>query len=146
MLVCGYVQWFIAGRAVAARLIPLLPASRRLRLAFRTGVVVMFLGLTVLGWDLVRAPEEEDAFISQAATIEPGMTAEEVRSILGEPRHVSDNRGEPKPCNEAAAVRAGFYWYQHQRLPGRLGRSGFVLRVCADQRGIVVERSTIIVD
>jgi hypothetical protein len=145
-ILCGYVQWFVLGRAIAARLLARLPATKPLRVVLRGAIVLLWLVQALIGWEVVRATEADERFWRRASAIRAGMTADEVRSILGEPREVSDNTGEPKPCHEPLAVRASFYWYEHERLPGRFARSSSVLRLCSDQRGVVIERSMIIVD
>lgn len=141
----GYVQWFVIGRALAARMLGHLPPRRVLHLALRAGVVCVFLGLFAVGLELVRAQEQADLFFDRAMTVRQGMSNHEVRSILGEPNQVfdhTDTSGSPRVCSPGA-VREASYWYEHHSLPPRFARDSFVLVVCSDAHGRVVDVRTL---
>ena len=141
----GYVQWFVVGRALAQRMLVHLPARRPLHLALRVAVVFVFVGLGGIGIELVRAQEQADLFFDRAMTVREGMSNHEVRSILGEPNQVFGHTAaseSPRVCSPGA-VREAAYWYEHHSLPPRFARDSFVLVVCSDAHGRVVDVRTL---
>jgi len=134
--ISGYVQWFVIGRAIAERILARFP-SRRLLDVGRFGVVVLLLGSTFLGLVIVRAQAEENRFIDRALTVHEGMTIDEVRTILGDPK--SERTVLPTDTDSlcpAGTARVTSYWYEHEWLP----RGGFfLLSLCLDRQGNVIE-------
>jgi hypothetical protein len=144
----GYAQWFVLGRALARRLLPRLPFQPLVRVVGDVGVVLIFLGLGAVGWAMVRAHEQEEGFRSRAAAVREGMTVEQVRSILGEPREIVEGpqAAQSLACSQAKAFRLTTYWYEHPSLPTRLWKHHFALALCSDAQGRIVGRSTIDID
>jgi hypothetical protein len=146
-LLGGYLQWFVIGRALATRLLARLP-SGRLHVMARAGVVFVFLGLAAFGLVMVREQQQAMRYFLRAMDVREGMTLDEVRSLLGEPRQASPPSVTDawRDCDNRDAVRIESYWFEHEWLPRRFGRSGFVLAVCSDRQRRVVEIHHIEVD
>jgi hypothetical protein len=141
VILSGYIQWFVMGRVVAERILLQFPARRLLPIALRAGIVFVFVSLGAIGVEMARAQEQARLFFERAMAVREGMTIEEVRSILGDPKQVFELTETPSVCS-AGAVRGASYWYEHRSLPRRLGRDSFVLIVCSDPHGKVVHIAT----
>ncbi len=68
--------------------------------------------------------------------------------MLGDPRRASAPKVMEgwRECDNPTAVRIESYWFEYEWLPRRLSRPGFVLAVCSDPQGKVVEVHQIQVD
>jgi hypothetical protein len=138
--------WFgvnLAALAPARRLISRFPAQYWLRATLRAVVVFILLGLTLVGLELVHAQDRANIFFDRAMTIRAGMTVDEVHAVLGAPQDVRSQKDNPSLHCAAGASRVAVYWYEHDRLPLRLSRSGPGLVVCSDERGRVIDVSRI---
>lgn len=136
-VISGYVQWFVVGRAVEERVFARLP-SRRLLYVSRAGIVFVFLGLTLLGLPMVRAQDEAKDYFDRAMTIREGMTIDEVRSILGDPKADEAATTENVSFCPAGTARVMSYWYEHEWLWRRLSSDSFFLPLCLDHQGKVI--------
>jgi hypothetical protein len=137
LIISGYVQWFVIGRAVVERMSARFP-SRRVVNVGRVGIVVGFLGLTFLGLAMVRADDEAGHYRDRARTVREGMTIDEVRSELGDPQSDVAATTENAGLCPAGTARVTSHWYEHEWLPRPLSRDSFFLPLCLDRQGKVV--------
>jgi hypothetical protein len=135
--ISGYIQWFVIGRAVVERVFARFPSHRLLN-AGRVGAVIVFLGLAFLGLAMVRAQDEAEHYRDRAITVREGMGADELRSILGDPKSDEVVTTDNVSFCPGGTARVTSYWYEHEWLPRRLSSDSFFLPLCLDQQEKVI--------